>query len=85
MTEEIKEAKAEAAVVVETPETPEAPVVHKPTQQEIQGKKATTKKKIKNYTYGETTAELKRLEKTSGTHSVYYKQLKNRLTFGYNA
>jgi hypothetical protein len=82
MTEEIK---AEA-VVVETPvETPEAPVVHKPTQQEIQGKKATGKKKIKHYTYGETMAELKRLEKTNGTHSVYYRHLKNRLTFGYNA
>jgi len=82
MTEEIKEAKAEAAVVVETPE---APVVHKPTQQEIQGKKATTKKKIKHYTYGETMAELKRLEKANGTNSVYYKHLKSRLTFGYNA
>jgi len=82
MTEEIKEARAEAAVVVETPE---APVVHKPTQQEIQGKKTTTKKKIKRYTDDEVHAELKRLEKTSGTHSVYYKHLKNRLTFGYNA
>jgi hypothetical protein len=83
MTEEIK---AETAVVVETPVVaPEAPEVHKPTQQEIQGKKATTKKKIKHYTYAETMAELRRLEKTNGTHSVYYKQLKNTLTFGYNA
>ena len=51
----------------------------KEKHKEAQGKKATTKKKIRHYTLDETKAEIKRLEKTGHQLSVYYHQVHQHL------
>jgi uncharacterized protein YgiM (DUF1202 family) len=41
----------------------------------LQGKKATTKKKIRDYSLDEAKAEIKRLDKTGQKLSVYYSHI----------
>ena len=45
---------------------------------ELQGKKATKKKKVKSYTHAEAIAELQRLERAGHQQSGYYKDVKHR-------
>ena len=45
---------------------------------ELQGKKATTKKKVRCYTKEEALAEIKRLEKAGHQNSKYYATVKRR-------
>ena len=79
MAEEIKtEAKVEQLVNLAPVET-QTIESSQPTQQEIQGKKVTTKKKVNRYNKEECLAEIKRLEKNNGTESAYYKEIKSRL------
>jgi hypothetical protein len=51
----------------------------KEANKELQGKKATTKKKVRAYTHAEAVAEMARLERAGHQSSKYYKDVKKRM------
>ena len=73
VTEEVKAEKVEE--VEEEVKVEKVEEVKPPTHKELQGKKATHKKKVKNYDLGECDAELRRLNKVGHQASVYYQHV----------
>lgn len=76
-TEAVEEVK-EAAVAPVKSKAFKSPDEVNAEHKELQGKKATEKKKIKAYSKADCLAELKRLEKGGHEHSVYYKDVHKR-------
>ena len=84
--EEVKEEvkakiKAEATEATEVSNVPDVHVKLSPQEEHkgLQSKKATAKKKIKNYTSDELRREMGRMERTNQQLSSYYQQLKGRV------
>ena len=86
-TQEVQKTQEEKAAVVVAVETQPAPIPApanlkldpKEENKKLQGKKATSKKKINKYTPTEIYVELKRLEKAGHQQSIYYRQLQERV------
>jgi len=57
----------------------ETPETKREAHKELQGKKSTSKKKVKNYTHAECSSELGRLERANHQQSKYYQTVKRRM------
>ena len=57
----------------------ETPETKKEAHKELQGKKKTSKKKVKNYTHAECSSEIGRLERANHQQSKYYKTVDRRM------